>query len=127
MIGIVVVVGLALIALTWIVIPLLAGRRSDTPPPPAREEANARKTAALGALVDIEEELEIGKLSAADFEVLRAEYERDALQALKDLDALEGRDPLEDEIAAMRRSLTCPNCGALRRPGEACGKCDAPA
>ena len=127
MIGIAIVILLALIAISWIALPLLAGRRTDTAPPPARDEANARKDAALGALVDIEEELEIGKLSAADFEILRAEYERDALHALKDLDTLEGKDPLEDEIAAMRRSMTCSNCGALRKPGEACSRCDAPA
>lgn len=126
-IGVAIVIVFALVAIAWVALPLLSGRRTDTPPPPAKDEANARKNAALGALVDIEDELELGKLSAADFEVLRAEYERDALHALKDLDALEGKDPLEDEIAAMRRSMTCPNCGALRRPGEACSKCDAPA
>lgn len=127
-IGVAIVIVFALVAIAWVALPLLSGRRTDTPPPPpAKDEANARKNAALGALVDIEDELELGKLSAADFEVLRAEYERDALHALKDFDALEGKDPLEDEIAAMRRSMTCPNCGALRRPGEACSKCDASA
>jgi cytochrome c-type biogenesis protein CcmI len=128
MIGVIVVAALALVALVWIAVPLLRGRRAEkAPPSPAVEEAEARKHAALTALVDIEEDLEIGKLSAADFDVLRAEYEREALRALKDLDSSTAGDSLEDEIAAMRRQMVCPNCGAIRVPGEACTRCDSPA
>jgi cytochrome c-type biogenesis protein CcmI len=127
-IGAIVVVALALVAMVWIAAPLLRGRRADTATSWLDvQEAEARKHAALSALVDIEEDLEIGKLSTADFDVLRAEYEREAMRALKDLDASAAGDSLEDEIAAMRRKMLCPNCGALRVPGEACTKCDAPA
>ena len=127
MIGVIVIAALALVALAWVAAPLLRGRRADAAPPSrAVEEAEARKHAALTALVDIEEDLEIGKLSTADFDVLRAEYEREALQALKELDASTAVDSLEDEIAAMRRQMVCANCGAIRVPGEACSRCDAP-
>jgi cytochrome c-type biogenesis protein CcmI len=126
-IGVVIVATLALVAIAWILVPVLRGRRTHTNDATASHEAGARKRAALDALVEIEEELEIGKLSPDDFVVLRSEYEREALRALKELDALAGGDSLEEEIAAMRRQMMCPNCGALRRPGEACSKCDAPA
>lgn len=126
-IGVVVVAALALVAIAWILIPIFRGKRAEAGDGAAAQEAGARKRAALDALVEIEEELEIGKLSLDDFELLRSEYEREALRALKELDALAGGDSLEEEIATMRRQMTCPNCGALRRPGEACSKCDAPA
>ena len=121
------VAALALVAIAWILIPIFRGKRAETSDGVAAQEAGARKRAALDALVEIEEELEIGKLSLDDFELLRSEYEREALRALKELDALAGGDSLEEEIATMRRQMTCPNCGAVRLPGEACSKCDAPA
>jgi cytochrome c-type biogenesis protein CcmI len=125
-IGALVIIVLAVMAIAWIAVPLLGGRRQETAAPSLEiQEAEARKNAALTALVDIEEELELGKLSAADFDELRAEYERDALRALNELDAPSREDSLEQEIAAMRRQMLCPNCGALRVPGESCTKCNA--
>jgi hypothetical protein len=47
---------------------------------------------------------------------------------LTELDALSGPedDALEAEIAEMRERMTCPRCGALRSPGEACPSCSFP-
>jgi hypothetical protein len=122
---ILILVGLAAV---YISIPLLRGARGETDSVTIRlEEAGARKEAALGALVDIENERLIGKLSARDFEQLRDEYEAEALAALKELDAIEDGDAeddeLEAEIAAIRVQMECPECGGLRVPGEACSKC----
>jgi hypothetical protein len=119
---------LVVVSLTYISIPLLRGERKDADATTVRmEEAGARKEAALGALVDIENERLIGKLSTTDFELLREEYEVEALAALKELDAIEegdaDNDELEAEIAAMRARMACPECGGLRVPGEACSKC----
>jgi len=122
------IVVLLAIALAYISVPLLRGARKDVDATTVQmEEAGARKEAALGALVDIENERLIGKLSNTDFEQLREEYEVHALAALRELDALGAGetddDQLEAEIAAMRARMACPECGALRTPGEACGKC----
>ena len=103
--------------------------RVDNERTPAEEEADVRKTTALAAIVDLEEEKEMGKLSDADFARLRAQYEAEALEALKELDSVKRvqvpeEDPLEAEIAAVRKRLQCPNCGALRTSGGSCPQCD---
>jgi hypothetical protein len=87
-------------------------------------EALTRKKSALDALIEIEEERAIGKLSTVDYAALRKEYEFEAVRALRELDNLGGSDAaLEAEIAEMRERLTCPNCGALRSQGEPCPRC----
>lgn len=119
----------ALGALIYVVGPLRSGPRRD---PAGRsylvEDAAERKRAALGALVDIEDERSVGKLANADFDALRKEYELEALQALRELDELGARDSddeLEREIAELRARLQCRRCGALRDPGEGCPECGA--
>lgn len=103
---------------------------SDVERTPAEEAADIKKNTALTAIVDLEEEREMGKLSDADFARLRAQYEAEALEALKELDSVKrvqvpAEDPLEAEIAAVRKRLQCPNCGALRTSGGSCPQCDA--
>ena len=116
------------VSAAYISMPLLRGARNETDSVAIRlEEAGTRKQAALGALVDIENERLIGKLSPTDFDLLRDEYEAEALAALKELDAIEQGDAIDDEleaeIAAIRARMECPECGGLRVPGEACSKC----
>jgi hypothetical protein len=116
------------VAGAYISMPLARGVRKESNVLSLRlEAAGARKAAALGALVDIENERLIGKLSTRDFELLRDEYEAEALAALRELDAIEqgeaDDDELEAEIAAIRARMECPECGGLRVPGEACSKC----
>lgn len=128
------VVAAALVVLAWVTLPLRRGHALDAPEPPrALEEAVADRRAALMAIVDIENERAVGKMSQADFDALKAEYEGQALTALRTADALrasaarshepEWDDELELEIAAVRERLRCPNCGAARTPGEACEQC----
>ena len=132
MILIVVVALLACAALAYVALPL--GRRGRAEKEPSVEgELDARKTTALSAIVDLENERLVGKLSEEDFDVLRAQYEAEALQALTELDAVRARsqeggrgtsDPgLEAEIAEMRRRLACPRCGTLRTPEGTCAQC----
>jgi len=119
---------LALAALIYVVAPLRRPEPDERERNAPVEEADARRRAAFGGLVDIESDRAIGKLSQADFEALRAEYEAEALAALKELDALGHDDAdLEAEIAELRTRMECPSCGALRTPGEACTECGAPA
>ena len=125
---VVVVALLACAALAYVVVPLgtRRGRREETPS--QEGELDARKRTALSAIVDLEADLSVGKLSDEDFEVLRAQYEAEALHALTELDALRARSPepaesLEDEIAEMRERLSCPRCGGLRSTEGTCPQC----
>ncbi|MDQ3941044.1 MAG: hypothetical protein M3238_06830 [Actinomycetota bacterium] len=120
---------LACAALVYVAMPLRRGpvwETDDIPSP--LQEAEEKKSAALAGIVDLEQERDAGKLSAEDFHALRAEYESDALEALKELDATPAaapEDDLEKEIAAARQRMTCPSCGAPRDPGSACSRCGA--
>jgi cytochrome c-type biogenesis protein CcmI len=93
-----VVAALVVAALAFVLAPVMRGSRADadTGYSPA-EEAEAKKRAAFSALVDLETDHEIGKLSATDFELLRSEYEREALAALKELDSLGAVQAVDDE------------------------------
>jgi hypothetical protein len=121
---------LAILALAYVGAPLRRRRRPprrSTEDPPGVTDAEARKRAALAALMDLEEERAVGKLSDKDFLALRAEYEAEAIAALKQLDiaVLAPDDPLEAEIAAYRLRLQCPECGALRPAEGTCPRCGA--
>jgi hypothetical protein len=119
---------LVLIALAYVLRPMQAGPRHAFAPRRTRaEEAEERKHAALTAVLELEQELEAGKLAEVDHASLRVEYEQQALEALKELDELRDRseaDALEAEIAAARARIACPVCGRSRAPGEACPRCD---
>lgn len=115
---------LALWGLIYVVAPLRRGAVPDAGTDGLVEDAIARKRTALDALVDIEQEKAVGKLSDEDFAALRTEYEIEAVRALDDLDGLGRTDgDIEAEIAAMRERLSCPRCGALRSQGEPCPRC----
>lgn len=128
--GVIVIAFLTLAALVYITLPL---RREETTEvhgdPPALREARDRKEGALTAILDVEEEARVGKLTEEELETLRYEYEREALAALEQLDRMTvtsgADDSLEREIAEMRQRLACPTCGSMREPGGACSRCDA--
>ena len=129
MIPAVVVALLALAALWYVASPV---RRGPGPAPDDAEDPlsalEERRDAALEALVDLEEEADMGKLDDAELARLRERYEREALEALTALDSvgLVGvDDPLEAEIAAARQRLICPACGAPRSPDAPCPRCGA--
>ena len=126
MIPVLVVLVAAVAGIAYVVLPLRRGPRNfGATGPTATQDAEDRKSAALAGIVDLEQELEIGKLSRDDFEVLRAEYERDAVAALHELDGgvLPDEDALEKEIAAARARLACPSCGAPRTTDGPCPRC----
>jgi rubrerythrin len=119
------IVGLFVLGgILYVVTPLRRPAISDARSDGLVGEALARKKSALDALIEIEEERAIGKLSTEDYAALRNEYEFEAVRALRELDNLGGSDAaLEAEIAEMRERLTCPNCGALRSQAEPCPRC----
>lgn len=129
MIGDLVVALLACAAIAYVASgPRAAPKRWPDAAGVAEEEAQAKKNAALEAIIDMEDERNVGKLSEEDFEALRREYEADALEALLELDALErvpDDDALEAEIAAMRARLVCASCGATKNSAGPCDRCGA--
>jgi cbb3-type cytochrome oxidase subunit 3 len=125
----IVIVLAAIGVLAWVLSPL---RRPQFDHPDVRtltDDADARKLAALSAIVDLEDDRSIGKLAEDDFRALKKQYEAEAVAAMAELDALEASgsqpDEIEEEIARIRRSMTCPRCGATRAPGEGCPRCGA--
>lgn len=101
-----VVAGIALLALVYVLRPLLS------PLPETRwvgeRDAELRKAQALDAILDLEAELAAGKLSRDDFEAFKEGYERDALSAMRELDVVSRGiedDDVEAEIAAARAQL----------------------
>ncbi len=94
-IPVLVVAIVALTVLAWVALPLRRGPRSDAPLPSLElEEAEADKRSALVAIVDIENEHAVGKLSRPDLDALKAEYEARALEALRRAEALREEQPL---------------------------------
>lgn len=115
-------------ALAFVVSPLRKGPRSDdVTTSEVIEEAGARKRSALMAILDMEEEKAVGKLSDVDFQVLRSQYEAEAVAALKELDAVRTEDQdaeIEAEIARLKDAMVCANCGAIMPEGARCSACN---
>ena len=121
---------LAVAALAYVTAPL---RRKDLihVDDPA-VELEEKKVVALTAILDLENERDVGKLSDEDFDELKGIYEAQALEVLHELDdatGSDGLDPIEREIALVRERMSgsrCPACGAPRRPGkDTCAACGA--
>lgn len=120
----IIVSALTIAAIAYIVAPIGRARRGmdETVSETAAEE---KKRVALTGILDLEEERDGGKLSDQEFIDLRARYERDAVDALKELDIADASAPLgdrlEEEIAAARDKLRCGTCGAPR--GSEAARC----
>lgn len=129
MIAAIIVTLLAFAGLAFVLFPLTKGAIAEPEDAPSPvDEAREKKTAALAGIVDLEQERDAGKMTTEDFHSLRVEYERDAVEALNELDEL-GTDPVDDElereIADARQKLACPSCGAPRTVGKPCQRCGA--
>lgn len=129
MIPIVIVSVLAAAALIYVAAPLRTRRENGVDETDfVVQEAAARTQTALGALMDLDEDRESGRLTDPDYRSLRQRYEVEAVDALRKADALRrdgSEDEVEGEIERIKRRLRCPSCGAPRPPGERCSKCGA--
>jgi hypothetical protein len=70
----------------------LAGTEPAPPQTSDRDRLERARAAAYRALRELEMDRETGKLGDADYAVLRARYQADAVAALHGLDALAPRD-----------------------------------
>ena len=119
---------LALAALVYVIAPL-RGEPVEPDEVDPRSSAEERKHTALSAILDLEAERDVGKISTEDFAELSTVYEREAVAALSELDAVTAEasiDSLEREIAEVRSRLArrCPVCGNARGPDGRCPRCD---
>jgi hypothetical protein len=79
---------------------------------------NARRQV-LDAIRDLQFDNMTGKLSDADYQSLRAQYEVQAAQILQQLDKFKGQTPLPDKAAP-----SCPRCHApMDAADKFCVKC----
>jgi hypothetical protein len=103
-----IVLVVAAAGLLYVLAPLArrSGARDRTPSLAA--ELGARKRAALTGILDLEGERAVGKLNDHDFDVLKSEYEAEAMVAIAELDQLglaNADDDLEREIAELKARL----------------------
>lgn len=130
MIETVFVAALTLLALMFVTVPIRAGRMDMDDRTDAVAEADADKRSKLTALLELEEDRFSGRLSDSDFAHLQQQYESEAVEALKKLDSLtdaprQADDEIEAEIARVKSTLRCPECGTPRRSTERCPECGA--
>lgn len=124
----------------WVVLrPLFA---PPSAAPPAEEPVDPEETpkgVALTALKEIEFDRETGKLSDADYELLKRKYTAAALEALRAEEQSRAPADVEAMIAARVKTLrsaatatstgarSCPDCGPRPEPDAAyCSSCGRP-
>jgi hypothetical protein len=140
------------LAAVWLVLqPLLHSGRAAAPVFEPLDPEETPKGIALAALKEIEFDRETGKLSDADYELLKSKYTAAALDALRDESAAVP-DDLEIMIAARARALRsaeastspgppscsicgprlesdalfCSSCGRRLPMAGTCARCGAP-
>lgn len=73
--------------------PLVVGVGDETGESATREELEAAKEAKYREIRDAQLDLDMGKLSREDHRAIDRELRAEAIEILKRLDALDGRDP----------------------------------
>jgi hypothetical protein len=113
------------VAALWLVLqPLLQPASARTLPAEPLDPEETPKGVALAALKEIEFDRETGKLSDADYELLKAKYTAAALEALRGEQAGPASDDLEALIAAKVRSLRFDSATKPSNTGSpACTTC----
>jgi hypothetical protein len=125
---------LAVGVLAYVLYPVFFGVRPQRPPATPARSTNARDNA-VAALREIEFDRETGKLSDADYAVLKARYTQQAVDAMRreehaPVKAVAGTatattdDEIEAAIAAYRRAHSCTTCGPRPEPDALfCSEC----
>lgn len=128
--------------------PIFSPPQPSSAPPEPLEPEETPKGVALTALKEIEFDRETGKLSDADYELLKQKYTAAALEALRVEERAAGPADVEAMIAARVHTLRsapagalscgtcgprpeadaafCSNCGRRLQAGGACERCGAP-
>ncbi len=143
------IVGVILVSagvILFVMMPVLRGDWATLESPEDEvTEVDARKQAALRGLRDAEYDFRSGKIDQADYQVLKSDLARQALEAMEEESgpgpAVDEATPhassdaevdrLEAEIARVRKGLaegrTCPGCGHLNvEKSRFCAGCGGP-
>ena len=136
MIPIAIAVALAVLALVFVIAPLVSGKSKRSNGEATSSRAGAARPMLAGrvesALPDPLEELELdramGKISAAEFERLRGVIAAKSERPVPPASPGTFDDEAESLIRAARRDLvTCPTCGDRPEPGARfCSTCGKP-
>jgi hypothetical protein len=89
-----------------------------------------KKEVILGNIQDLEFEYKCGKLSAEDYQKIRAEMNAEAAHAFQEVENLESSADMDAlirrEISERKNRSACPSCGAKNPPtNKFCADCGA--
>ena len=92
------------------------------------EDLETRKAEIYAAIKDIEFDYQMGKLSEEDYLELRNQYKAEAVNILKQLDAIgAGSSRARRTKRPGSAEAFCPNCGtAVRKADRFCTECGTP-
>ncbi len=99
---------------------------------PVTEQLVVQRDSTYAAIKDLEFDHAMGKLSNADYQMMRAKYEAKAVAILQELDnqtaarhpRAAGDETIEREVQQLRKSTRCPQCKAQVAPSDVfCAKC----
>ena len=106
MIPVALVIIVALVAGWFVVLPLFRSPEPSDDSQTAQGEARSRRNVALDAILELEDDMSMGKLTQDDFIELKARYEADAVRASREeLLTQAEEDALEAEIELAKRQL----------------------
>lgn len=92
----IVILGLLALSGFFIISPLLKQDTSDNMPTPEpddiRNDLNLKKERAYETIKELEFDLNMGKLSKEDYEILKDQYTREAIEYLKTIDEFHGSE-----------------------------------
>lgn len=149
MVEYVVIIALIIGAGYWIISPLLKSDRFDremvSKPDETLRQLEVQKESAYATIQDLEFDLKMGKLSSEDFEELKRQYKKEAVDCLKAIDDLKTNESklanlakedleieLEKEILALRtrgskeKAYFCAQCGVkASHQDRFCASCGA--
>jgi hypothetical protein len=120
---------IALLAVAFVLVPLFSDEASATVPAPPPSGSRESGGDVVGALREIEFDRATGKLSDADYDVLKARYTAEAVGALRAADA-DAIDPDASDLAEQailryrKRAGGCVECGPRPEPDAVyCSTC----
>ena len=116
--GLIAIALIALAALVWVAAPLLrAGsspRNEQSPELDRARELQSRHQQLLASLRDLEDDRTTDKIDEADYEAMRARLSAEAIEVMREMDAL--KDPRDAAAEAARKRAEPLRHPAAERP-----------
>lgn len=113
----------------WIVSPLLRPVHPedfiDSGVDDALQQLEARKEVAISTIKELEFDLNMGKISQEDYEDLTAQYTRDAVDYIKEIEDLK-KNPEKKLNEDLESELELEVLSLRKKPGSFCTQCGDP-